>query len=651
MTTKPKLPHYRETGVDQILSLVEPSSKILVLASDPEAYEELLKKELNCEVTSSTISSDLKLKAQKFDYAIINTLSATEYPELIIKDLRTHCEKGLILAVQNVSHSALTNELLEDRNYFRDKNLESNSELCFFSKNSLISLLEKNGFAIESILKQESPINLNSNKVDYDLITPKFADFLDSHKGEDLFEYFIKAKKTELGFPKEINEDSTNTSLKDLKTQAQTLSKENKSLSEQIQTQAEEIAWYKRTLQEQLTSHYSHTQVYKDLCELKDFVEEVEADRNRTVLENNRLRKFSPDALPAILRHPVKLAISICSFGLEKTLKSLSSKEPTETAKDLPVIDVVTLLYNSEKHLGSYFEAIKKINYPAAKLRIHLLDNNSPDKSALIVRERYLNNPEIQYEVILHTSKKNRGFAGGNNYVLKKLLKQNKASYFFLLNHDTEISPDCIKTLAKSANREIRLGMIEAKQTPKEHPKYFNPETNETSWCSGGCVLVSAQALKEVGLFDSRFFLYVEDVDLSWRMWLAGWKCKINPEALCSHFTESLNEDKDFSMQQYFSVRNTFFMRYKYGTKQEIKEFDQLFQEALNAQPDELSKNNLLRAKKDAKRMMKSFILDRFKYSTKTKPEWLKFKGFNFGETRKFEDTKDGRRIVYDEVA
>ena len=134
-------------------------------------------------------------------------------------------------------------------------------------------------------------------------------------------------------------------------------------------------------------------------------------------------------------------------------------------------------------------------------------------------------------------------------------------------------------------------------------------------------------------------------------MWLEGFSCKINPQATCTHHTESLNEDKDFSLQQYYTVRNTFYMRYKYGTREEIQEFEKLFEQALLHQATEADKNNLVKARKDAKANMRKFLLDRWKLSTKARPHWIKFSGFNFGRTRAFEDTQNGGRIIYDEVA
>ena len=57
----------------------------------------------------------------------------------------------------------------------------------------------------------------------------------------------------------------------------------------------------------------------------------------------------------------------------------------------------------------------------------------------------------------------------------------------------------------------------------------------EVDWVSGACMFVRREALEEVGLFDERFFLYWEDVDLCKRMAAGGWKVVYFPKATIEH--------------------------------------------------------------------------------------------------------------------
>lgn len=296
--------------------------------------------------------------------------------------------------------------------------------------------------------------------------------------------------------------------------------------------------------------------------------------------------------------------------------------------------------------MDGYFQALAKLDYPSNKLIINILDNHPEHRSyQYIINNKFIND-SFPFKVILEKSTKNLGFTGGNNFVMKRILRESHAKYCFLLNIDTEIDSGCIKKLSQVAINDESLGMLEAIQQPKEHPKYYDPETLETGWCSGGGVLISTKALRQVGLFDDRFFLYCEDVDLSWRMWLNGWKCKVEPQATYLHFTESQDEQKDQSVQQYYSVRNSLYMHYKYDSRDGILKHKHLIQDAITKQSDQKSKNALERAYKDASKDWWRFMADRLKRPFLGSSKWILFNEFAFERRRDFIDTEDGRRVI-----
>ena len=78
--------------------------------------------------------------------------------------------------------------------------------------------------------------------------------------------------------------------------------------------------------------------------------------------------------------------------------------------------------------------------------------------------------------------------------------------------------------------------MVEAKQLPVEHPKDYHPVTGLTSWGSGAFSLVRRRVFELVGGFDEQtFFLYCDDVDLSWRIREAGYDVVHQPSAVVFH--------------------------------------------------------------------------------------------------------------------
>ena len=103
------------------------------------------------------------------------------------------------------------------------------------------------------------------------------------------------------------------------------------------------------------------------------------------------------------------------------------------------------------------------------------------------------------------------------------------------LNPDCYVSPRMIGRLLSSM-RDPLVAAVDARQIPCEHPKWFDPVTGEQSWASGACLLVRTPWFREAGGFDvTSFPSYVNDVDLSWRLRLAGGRVVHQPNAVMFH--------------------------------------------------------------------------------------------------------------------
>jgi hypothetical protein len=85
--------------------------------------------------------------------------------------------------------------------------------------------------------------------------------------------------------------------------------------------------------------------------------------------------------------------------------------------------------------------------------------------------------------------------------------------------------------------------LVEAIQFPVEHPKRYDPVEFDTPWASGACLLIPRPIYEAIGGFDESFFMYCEDVDLSWRAYAADFKVKICPRALFFHPTHDRQFD------------------------------------------------------------------------------------------------------------
>ncbi len=224
-----------------------------------------------------------------------------------------------------------------------------------------------------------------------------------------------------------------------------------------------------------------------------------------------------------------------------------------------PRVDVMVVNYNGLRWIDGFMESLRRTSYPVELLRLVFVDNGSTDGSLEEARQRAVG---LGPPAVFVPTGRNLGFTGG----YARAFECGDAEYYFVINTDTRMAPDAIDRLIGVLTADPQVGLAEARQAPLEHPKYYDPVTGETSWCSGACVMVRAKALRSIGGgFDSTFFMYAEDVDLSWRMWLHGWKCVYVPEAVVEHFTEHLDPQRDHSIQHYYSMRNGALMRVMYG--------------------------------------------------------------------------------------
>jgi GT2 family glycosyltransferase len=82
---------------------------------------------------------------------------------------------------------------------------------------------------------------------------------------------------------------------------------------------------------------------------------------------------------------------------------------------------------------------------------------------------------------------------------------------------------------------------------------------SEIAYPSGACVLLKSEALKKIGLFDEEFWMYNEDQDLGWRLWLSGWQCLLASKAIAYHHYEFSRSVSKF----YWLERNRLIVAWK----------------------------------------------------------------------------------------
>lgn len=133
-----------------------------------------------------------------------------------------------------------------------------------------------------------------------------------------------------------------------------------------------------------------------------------------------------------------------------------------------------------------------------------------------------------------HASLGNIGFGKAMNHLLSNAFADSSANLFLCLNPDGALHHNALNELLKVSCFNLN-SLVEARQFPEEHPKEYNTKTLETLWASGACLLIPRIIYEKIGGFDPHFFMYLEDVDLSWRARAAGFSVKVAPKALFAH--------------------------------------------------------------------------------------------------------------------
>ncbi len=173
-----------------------------------------------------------------------------------------------------------------------------------------------------------------------------------------------------------------------------------------------------------------------------------------------------------------------------------------------------------------------------------------------------------QYKAkIIRDDGNNTGFGAGHNEIMCEAFK-NEADVYICANPDGFFHPLCLTRLLQMYMANPGFRIIEAAQLPTEHPHIYNIVTLDISWASGCCLLISKIAWQKTGGFDEGFFMFCEDVDLSWRVRFLKGKVQICPHAYYYHDTSiSVAEESGRNNEKRWlmNVESQRYLAFKWG--------------------------------------------------------------------------------------
>ncbi len=196
-------------------------------------------------------------------------------------------------------------------------------------------------------------------------------------------------------------------------------------------------------------------------------------------------------------------------------------------------IDISIVLFNSINWLDRFFISLEKQDFPLGKIRL-LIRNNLIDSKDVQWINAYLCINKHLYADVVFEQGENIGFGQGHN---SNLLKA-ESKFFLVTNVDLEFEANTLINLVEAALADHeQVAQWECRQKPYEHPKHYSPVTGDTLWCSSACTLFRTSALRKVGGYEHRLFMYGEDVELSYRLRDHGYRLRYIPKATVWHYT------------------------------------------------------------------------------------------------------------------
>lgn len=202
------------------------------------------------------------------------------------------------------------------------------------------------------------------------------------------------------------------------------------------------------------------------------------------------------------------------------------------------------------------------------KFTIIVVENGSTDSSMAVLNT-------YKKKVVVLEQKENLGFAGGVNVGINYSINHG-FEYVALLNNDANVDKNWLKNLVSVIDSDEKLGIVTSKilignsgildstgdwytTTGMPFPRGRN-EVDKNQYdnsttvfgASGGASLYRIDMLNDVGLFDEDFFAYYEDVDISFRAQLRGWKVRYVPNARVYHQLSATS-----SKMGYFAIRQS----------------------------------------------------------------------------------------------
>ena len=242
-------------------------------------------------------------------------------------------------------------------------------------------------------------------------------------------------------------------------------------------------------------------------------------------------------------------------------------------------LSVVIVSYNVRSYLEQCLQSVQ-IALEGIEGEVFVVDNHSDDDSVVTVREKYP-------WVTLIENQENLGFAKANN----QAIRQSQAEYVLLLNPDTVVAEDTLHGVLtfmdehpKAGGAGVMMCYEDGSRAPESRralptpwvaalkmlgftKRYYISHLPWDQPCrieviSGAFCLLRHEALKTIGLLDEDFFMYGEDIDLSYRLLKGGWENWYLPYSIIHYKGKSTQKSDYRYVHVFYQAMLIFFQKH-----------------------------------------------------------------------------------------
>ncbi len=242
-------------------------------------------------------------------------------------------------------------------------------------------------------------------------------------------------------------------------------------------------------------------------------------------------------------------------------------------------LSVVIVSYNVRNYLEQCLQSVQRA-LEGIEGEVFVVDNHSDDDSVVTIREQY---PWVR----LIENQENLGFSKANN----QAIRQSQADYVLLLNPDTVVAEDTLRGVLtfmdehpKAGGAGVMMCYEDGSRAPESRralptpwvaalkmlgftKRYYMSHLPWDQPCrieviSGAFCLLRHEALKTIGLLDEDFFMYGEDIDLSYRLLKGGWENWYLPYSIIHYKGKSTQKSDYRYVHVFYQAMLIFFQKH-----------------------------------------------------------------------------------------